>query len=74
MNITPPEKQSVCNAAELLRDPLARSAWLASLGAERPAYTAARGGHPPATMHPLDQAFYPELGRLLGPTILKTLE
>ncbi len=74
MSIAPPEMKSARNAAELLRDPLARSAWLASLGAERPAYIAALRGHPPATMHPLDQAFYPELGRLLGPAILKTLE
>jgi len=69
-----PTEQSARNAAELLRDPLARGPWLASLGAERPAYIAALRGHPPATMHPLDQAFYPELGRLLGPAILKTLE
>lgn len=74
MNITPPEKQSARNAAELLRDPRARGPWLDSLGAERPAYIAALKGSPPATMHPLDQIFYPELGRLLGPTILKTLE
>ena len=69
-----PTEQSARNAAELLRDPLARGPWLASLGAERPAYIAALGGHPPATMHPLDRLFYPELGRLLGPAILKTLE
>lgn len=72
--ISPPEKQSARNAAELLRDPLARRAWLDSLGAERPAYIAALKGHPPATMHPLDRLFYPELGRLLDPAILNTLE
>jgi len=69
-----PTEQSARNAAELLRDPLAREPWLASLGAERPAYIAALKGHPPVTMHPLDRLFYPELGRLLGPSILKTLE
>lgn len=74
MSITPPEMKSARNAAELLRDPAARGPWLASLGAERPAYIAALKGNPPATMHPLDRIFYPELGRLLGPTILKTLE
>ena len=69
-----PTEQSARHAAELLRDPAARGPWLASLGAERPAYIAALKGHPPATMHPLDRIFYPELGRLLGPSILKTLE
>ena len=74
MSITHPESKSARNAAELLRDPNARSAWLDSLGAERQAYTAALKGNPPATMHPLDRLFYPALGRLLGPAILNTLE
>lgn len=74
VSITKPESKSAHNAAELLRDPLARGPWLASLGAERPAYIAALKGNPPATMHPLDRLFYTELGRLLGPAILKTLE
>lgn len=74
MIITPTEMKSARNAAELLRDPHARGPWLDSLGAERPAYIAALKGNPPATMHPLDQIFYPELGRLLGPSILNTLE
>lgn len=69
-----PTEQSARNAAELLRDPAARGPWLASLGAERPAYIAALKGNPPATMHPLDRLFYPELGRLLGPNIINTLE
>jgi len=50
------------------------ASWLTSRGAERPAHSASLRGQPPATMHPLDQAFYPELGRLLGPAILKTRE
>lgn len=74
MSITPTERLSARNAAELLRDPAARGPWLASLGAERPAYIAALKGNPPATMHPLDRLFYPELGRLLGPNIINTLE
>lgn len=73
-SVTPAERQSARNAAEVLRDPNFRRAWLASLGDERPAYIAALKGNPPASMHPLDRLFYPELGRLLGPAILNTLE
>jgi hypothetical protein len=74
VSITKTEMKSARHAADLLRDPKALAPWLASLGAERPAYIAALKGHPPASMHPLDRLFYPELGRLLGPSILKTLE
>ena len=71
--MTPAERASAHNAAELLRNPRDRAKWLASLGEDRADFIAALRGNAPAWMHPMNADLYREIGRLLGPKILAVL-
>ena len=71
--MTPAERASAHNAAELLSHPRDRAKWLASLGEDREGYVAALRGNAPAWMHPMNADLYREIGRLLGPKILAAL-
>ena len=71
--MTPDERASAHNAAELLRNPRDRAKWFASLGEDRAGYVAALRGNAPVWFLAMDREKYAEIGRLLGPKILAAL-
>jgi hypothetical protein len=71
--VTPAERVSAHNAAELLSNPRDRAKWLASLGEDRADFVAALRGKAPAWFPAMDREKYAEIGRLLGPKILAAL-
>ena len=71
--MTPAERTSAHNAAELLSNPRDRAKWLSSLGDDRADFIAALRGDAPAWFPAMDRAKYAEIGRLLGPQIVGAL-
>lgn len=71
--MTPAERVSAHNAADLLSNPRDRAKWLSSLGADRAHYVAALRGNAPAWFPKMDREKYTLIGRLLGPKILAAL-
>ena len=71
--MTPAERASAHNAAELLSNPRDRAKWLSSLGEDRAGYVAALRGNAPAWFPALDREKYALIGRLLGPKIVAAL-
>ena len=71
--VTPAERASAHNAAELLRNPRDRAKWLASLGEDRADFIAALRGNAPAWFPAMDREKYALIGRLLGSKIVGAL-
>ncbi len=71
--VTPAERASAQNAAELLSNPRDRAKWLASLGDDRADFVAALRGNAPACFPAMDREKYALIGRLLGPKIVAAL-
>jgi hypothetical protein len=71
--MTPEERASAHNAAELLSNPRDRAKWLSSLGADRADFIAALRGNAPPWFPAMDREKYALVGRLLGPKILAAL-
>jgi hypothetical protein len=71
--MTPAERASAHNAAELLSNPRDRAKWLASLGEDRADFIAALRGNAPVWFPEMDREKYALVGRLLGPKIVAAL-
>ena len=71
--VTPAERASAHNAAELLSNPRDRAKWLSSLGEDRADFIAALRGNAPAWFPAMDREKYALIGRLLGPKIVAAL-
>ncbi len=71
--MTPAERASAHNAAELLSNPRDRAKWLSSLGEDRADFITALRGNAPAWFPAMDREKYALIGRLLGPKIVASL-
>ena len=71
--MTPAERASAHNAAELLSNPRDRAKWLSSLGEDRADFIDALRGNAPVWFSAMDREKYTLIGRLLGPKILAAL-